>query len=71
MGKGKVNVRDIGFKVLWTAIAAGLGVAATAAADLPAEVAPVAIAGINALLAYARQMLGETPPDLPPPAPRV
>ena len=62
----KINWQDIGYKTLWTALAAGLGVLGTYALDLPPAFAPVAIAVINAATAWVRQRLGTTPPVAPP-----
>lgn len=64
-----VNLKDIGFKVLWTAISAALGVLLVVATDLDAWYAPAVIAAINAALAWVRQKVGATPPEAPPVGP--
>jgi hypothetical protein len=63
---GNTNVRDIGFKMLWTAVAAGLGYLATVLVDIDAGWVPVAAAAVNAATAWVRQQLGATPPTAPP-----
>jgi hypothetical protein len=55
-----MDVRDLGFKVFWTALSAVLGVAVVALTDAPYAWAPVAVAAVNAALILVRQKTGET-----------
>lgn len=61
-----VNYKDIAFKVLWTGVAAGLAVAITATTTLTQWWAPMIAMGFNTALAWVRQQLGRTAPDLSP-----
>ncbi len=65
---GKVNVKDLLFKTLWTGIAGALGYLGTQVADVGAEWVPLVLPFLTLALAFARQQAGETPPDLNPPA---
>lgn len=58
------NYLDIIYKVFWTAISAGGGLAVVALADIPTWWALPLATLLNAALAYVRQQLGETPPIL-------
>jgi hypothetical protein len=61
----KVNPKDLAFKVIWTAIAAGLAFLGTEVAELDEVWVPIATPAINLALAWVRQLLGATPPDAP------
>jgi hypothetical protein len=62
---GSINVKDLAFKTLWTAIAAGLAYLGAEALELEAGWAPIATSVITFLSAAVRQQLGATPPDAP------
>jgi len=63
-----VNLKNVALKAFWTAVSAVLGYGLVYVADI--QPAPgwslLAITGINYVLAYVREQLGETTPDLPP-----
>jgi len=59
-----MNYKDIGFKAVWTGVAAVLGYLLVVVPDLPTVWAPVITLLLTAALAYVRQRTGKTPPDL-------
>lgn len=65
----KVNPKDLAFKTLWTALAAGLSFLGVELAEVDEVWVPVAMPWVTLALAYVRQRLGATPPDAPPVGP--
>jgi hypothetical protein len=59
-----VNVKDIGYKAFWTAVAVVLPTIIAYVADLSYGWVPVATVVLTAALAWVRQKTGETPADL-------
>jgi hypothetical protein len=66
---GDVNPKDLAFKTVWTAIAAGLAFLGVELAEADATWVPLATPFITLALAWVRQQLGATPPDAPPVGP--
>jgi hypothetical protein len=60
------NLRNIAFKAFWTGAAVVLSTLAVDLADVEAWWIPMVATVVNYALAWVRERLGSTTPDLPP-----
>ena len=63
---GNVNVKDMGLKLFWTMLNAGLALLIVEVTNADVAWGAVALAGLQLASTWVRQQLGATPPEAPP-----